>query len=267
MKNENDPSTTARLEFSHVSVAYNHQKVLEDICLEIPHGAQVAVVGPNGAGKSTLFKALIGLLPLDTGQIFIHGKPIGSHEDCVAYIPQREEVDWNFPVTVLDIVMMGRYNHFGWYKNPGKLDFQIVNNAMEKLGIIDIKNQPIGQLSGGQQQRAFLARALAQEPHILLLDEPFTGVDMTTQETTLQMLQDLKKENVTVLVSTHDLAMASERFSLVLLLNHKVISFGHPDEAFSSANLSSAFGHLVYQKDGIVIVDQCCPGEESRIIQ
>ncbi|MHC1784671.1 MAG: metal ABC transporter ATP-binding protein [Anaerolineaceae bacterium] len=259
---DQDCSSSARLEFDHVCVAYNHRRVLDDVSVEIPHGAQVAVVGPNGAGKSTLFKALTGLLPIESGQIFIHGRPLGSHEDCVAYIPQREEVDWNFPVTVQDVVMMGRYNRFGWFKNPRKLDFEITDRAMEMLGILDLKKQPIGQLSGGQQQRTFLARALAQEPHILLLDEPFTGVDLTTQETTLEMLAGLKKECVTVLVSTHDLNMASERFEQVLLLNHRVISFGRPEHAFSDKNLAAAFGHLVYQKDGLVLVDQCCPGDD-----
>jgi ABC-type Mn2+/Zn2+ transport system ATPase subunit len=133
---------------------------------------------------------------------------------------------------------------------------------MEMLGILDLKKQPIGQLSGGQQQRAFLARALAQEPHILLLDEPFNGVDLTTREATLEMLANLKKDCVTVLVSTHDLSMASERFEQVLLLNRRVIAMGRPEHVFTNENLADAFGSLVYQKDGLVVVDQCCPGEE-----
>jgi ABC-type Mn2+/Zn2+ transport system ATPase subunit len=253
---------SARLVFNHVNVSYNHQQVLRDISVEIAHGAQVAVVGPNGAGKSTLFKVLTGLLPADSGEIFIHGKPLRSHEDCVSYIPQREEVDWNFPVTVQDVVMMGRYNRFGWFKNPRNIDFEITDRAMEMLGILDLKKQPIGQLSGGQQQRAFLARALAQEPHILLLDEPFNGVDLTTREATLEMLANLKKDCVTVLVSTHDLSMASERFEQVLLLNRRVIAMGRPEHVFTNENLADAFGSLVYQKDGLVVVDQCCPGEE-----
>jgi manganese/iron transport system ATP-binding protein len=257
-----DPESSARLEFSHVSVAYNRQIVLDDITLEIAHGAQIAVVGPNGAGKSTLFKALTGLLPLESGRILIHGKSLRIHDDCVAYIPQREEVDWNFPVTVQDVVMMGRYNRFGWFKNPRKTDFEITDRAMERLGILNLKTKPIGQLSGGQQQRAFLARALAQQPHILLLDEPFTGVDLTTQEATLDMLAGLKKEGVTVLVSTHDLSLASERFEQVILLNHRLIAFGSPESTFSTENLANAFGHLVYRKDGLVLVDQCCPGDE-----
>jgi ABC-type Mn2+/Zn2+ transport system ATPase subunit len=259
-----DSLPSARLVFNHVCVSYEHQQVLDDISVEIPHGAQVAVVGPNGAGKSTLFKVLTGLLPSDSGEIFIHGKPLRSHDDCVAYIPQREEVDWNFPVTVQDVVMMGRYNRFGWLKNPRKMDFEITDRAMQVLGIQQLKNQPIGRLSGGQQQRAFLARALAQEPHILLLDEPFNGVDLTTRETTLEMLSNLKKECVTVLVSTHDLRMASERFEQVLLLNRRVIAYGRPEHVFTDENLAQAFGSLVYQKDGLVVVDQCCPGEDQE---
>ncbi len=255
----------ARLEFDHVTVSYNSHPALDDVSFEVSHGAQVAVVGPNGAGKSTLFKALVGLLPLRQGTICIHGQALGQHKDCVAYIPQREEVDWRFPVSVQDVVMMGRFGKVGWLTRPTARDQAIVRRSLEQMGIQKLASQPIGDLSGGQQQRVFLARALAQEPHILLMDEPFTAVDAATQEATLQLLQDLKKQQVTVLVSTHDLPMASERFEKVLLLNHKLVAYGAPEEVFVSANISAAFGHQVLYMDGAVIVDECCaPDEEGR---
>ena len=226
------PSEPARLEFDHVTVGYNGKAVLDDISFDVPHGAQVAVVGPNGAGKSTLFKALVGLLPLRSGQIRIHGLPLGQHQDCVAYIPQREEVDWRFPVTVWDVVMMGRLGKFGWFGHYSPKDREVVAQNLAELGITDLANRAIGELSGGQQQRVFLARALAQEPHILLMDEPFTGVDISTQEATLQLLENLKSRHVTVLVSTHDLNMASDRFELTALLNHRLVAFGPPRSVF-----------------------------------
>jgi ABC-type Mn2+/Zn2+ transport system ATPase subunit len=258
----------ARLELDHVTVSYNSHPALDDVTFEVPHGAQVAVVGPNGAGKSTLFKALVGLLPLRRGSICIHGQPLGQHKDCVAYIPQREEVDWRFPVTVGDVVMMGRFGKVGWLNRPSAEDQAIVRRSLEQMGIERLADQPIGDLSGGQQQRAFLARALAQEPHILLMDEPFTAVDSATQEATLQLLQDLKQMKVTVLVSTHDLPMASERFEKVLLLNHRLVAYGTPAEVFNNLNISAAFGHQVLHLDGAIIVDECCtPDEEPRRIQ
>jgi ABC-type Mn2+/Zn2+ transport system ATPase subunit len=253
----------ARLELDHVTVAYDGKPVLEDVSFEIPHGAQVAVVGPNGSGKSTLFKALVGLLPIRQGHILIHGQPIGHHQDCVAYVPQREDVDWRFPVTVRDVVMMGRYGKFNWYKQPSKEDKDLVQHSLEEMNIADLADRSIGELSGGQQQRAFLARALSQEPHILLMDEPFTGVDITTQETTLKLLDDLKAQKVTVLVSTHDLNMASNQFDRVILLNHRLVAYGSPQEVFSAANISFAFSGQVLKVGDAVVVDQCCGDEHT----
>lgn len=262
MKNVIISHEPARLEFDHVSVSYaGNRPALEELSFEIAHGAQVAVVGPNGAGKSTLFKALVGLLPLRNGAICIHGQPLGHHQDCVAYIPQREEVDWRFPVRVEDVVMMGRYGKFGWWKRPTATDHQIVQHSLVQLGIADLARRPIGELSGGQQQRVFLARALAQEPHILLMDEPFTGIDATTQEVTLRLLDDLRQKLVTVLVSTHDLALAAERFDKILLLNHRLIAYGSRSEVFTTTHVAAAFGGQVLYLDGSLVIDQCCPGE------
>src|SRR5512140_1925768 len=208
--------TPHRLEVDHADIGYGNNIVLHDLSFNVPHGSRVAVVGPNGAGKSTLFKALVGLLPLASGRILIHGEPLGNHKDCVAYVPQREEVDWRFPVTVGDVVAMGRYDR-GWLRPLSKYDRQVVARSLDQLGIPGLASRSIGELSGGQQQRVFLARALAQEPHILLMDEPFTGVDVTTQEATLNLLDDLRLAKVTAMIATHDLQLAAEKFDLILL--------------------------------------------------
>ena len=253
-----------RLEIESADIGYGDKTILHDLTFSVPHGTQVAVVGPNGAGKSTLFKALVGLLPLQKGRILIHGLSLGLHKDCVAYVPQREEVDWRFPVTVNDVVMMGRYDHQGWFKGASKNDKMVVEKSLTQMGIADFSTRSISALSGGQQQRVFLARALAQEPHILLMDEPFTGVDAPTQEATLKLLNDLRKTQVTVLISTHDLNLASTRFDFMLLLNHRLIAFGKPGEVMKRENLAKAFGpQLMIMPDGAVLVDDCCPPEES----
>jgi ABC-type Mn2+/Zn2+ transport system ATPase subunit len=257
---ENEP---ARMEFCDVSVGYDSALILQHLSFDVPHGARVAVVGPNGAGKSTLFKTLVGLLPLRSGNIKIHGQPLGTHLDCVAYVPQREEVDWNFPVTVFDVVMMGRFGRQGWLARPGKTDRQVVTRCLEQMGIAGLANSAISDLSGGQQQRVFLARALAQEPHILLMDEPFTGVDAATQETTLALLDVLRSHQVTALVSTHDLTLAAQRFDRVLLLNRRLVAYGTAAEVFQHEILESAFAGQALHLDGLLVVDQCCGDEEG----
>lgn len=259
--------TPHRLELQNINIGYGDKIVLRELSFQVPHGSRVAVVGPNGAGKSTLFKALVGLLPLQQGNIFIHGEALGLHQDCVAYVPQREEVDWRFPVTVEDVVMMGRFAQMGWLKRTTSHDRDAVQKSLMQMGIADLAEQSIGQLSGGQQQRAFLARAIAQEPHILLMDEPFTGVDVTTQEATLRLLDHLQEKKVTAIVSTHDLNLASSRFDLALLLNHRLIAFGAPREVFTKENLAQAFGNsLLVMENGMMLVDECCPPDEQFTI-
>ena len=249
-----------RLEAQNVSVGYGDKIVLHDLTFNVPHGARVAVVGPNGAGKSTLFKALVGLLPLQAGSIYIHGLPLNAHKDCVAYVPQREEVDWRFPVTVRDVVMMGRYDHQGWFRHSSRVDKQVVKRSLDQMDIGSFSGHSISDLSGGQQQRVFLARALAQEPHILLMDEPFSGVDVTTQDATLKLLDDLRGAEVTAMISTHDLNLAASKFDLMLLLNHYLIAFGEPGEVLKQENLARAFGRqLMILPDGTAVVDDCCP--------
>jgi manganese/iron transport system ATP-binding protein len=263
------PEEPARLEMHHVTVIYGGHLALEDMTAQVPHGARVAVVGPNGAGKSTLFKALMGLVPLYAGQIFIHGQPLGSHHDCVAYVPQREEVDWRFPVTVADVVMMGRYGHLGWLRRPTARDWAIVQRSLEQLGIAELAERPIGELSGGQQRRTFLARALAQEPHILLMDEPFTGVDVATLEATLQVLDHLRDAQVTVLLSTHDLNLAATYFDQVMLLNRRLIRYGSPEEVLTPETIVETFGGQVFWLESrdegprMATASHCCPSEQS----
>lgn len=250
------PNVPHRLEVQNASIGYGDKIVLHNLTFNVPEGARVAVVGPNGAGKSTLFKALVGLLPLSAGKVFIHGLPLGNHKDCVAYVPQREDVDWKFPVTVGDVVMMGRYDHQGWIGGASRADRQVVRHALQQMGISDLAGNSIHDLSGGQQQRVFLARAVAQEPHILLMDEPFTGVDLTTQETTLDLLDQLRAAEVTVMIATHDLNLAADKFDLLLLLNHALIAFGTPAEVMRQEYLARAFGpEMTVLADGSVVVD------------
>jgi ABC-type Mn2+/Zn2+ transport system ATPase subunit len=248
------------LELLDVSVFYGAQLALDSVSFRVEEGTQVAVVGPNGAGKSTLFKAMVGLLPVASGELLIGGRPFGEFRD-IAYVPQREDVDWRFPVTVLDVVAMGRYGRGRWLKRLARADRQVVHDCMERMGILGLGQRSIGELSGGQQQRVFLARALAQQPRVLLLDEPFTGVDLATREATLDLLNDLRKTSVTVLLSTHDLDLAMERFEQVALLSGRLIGFGRPQEVFTERNLQAAFGGQMVVVDGkMVVVDQCCGG-------
>lgn len=262
------PTTPAHLQVRELTVTYGDgsKPALYEVSFSVPEGTRVAVVGPNGAGKSTLFKALVGLLPIQRGEVLIHDVPSGAHQECIAYVPQREEVDWRFPVNVNDVVMMGRYRTLGWLKRPGKTDRDAARRALAQLGITDLTNQPIGELSGGQQQRVFLARALAQEPHILLMDEPFTGVDVTTQETTLELLNELQARGVTLIVSTHDLNLAAARFDRVLLLNHRVVAYGEPRQVFTDENLMRAYGAHAMFLDGKLVVDDCCPPDEHHAL-
>jgi ABC-type Mn2+/Zn2+ transport system ATPase subunit len=254
----------ARLELCNVTVSYDGRPALLDVSFSVPHGAQWAVVGPNGSGKSTLFKALVGLLPLRAGRVLIHEEPLGLEKECVAYVPQREEVDWRFPVTVRDVVMMGRFGRQGWFRRAGAEDRRVVALSLEQMGIAELAGEPIGELSGGQQQRVFLARALAQEPHVLLMDEPFTGVDVATQEAVLGVLETLRAREVTVMVSTHDLNLAATRFDGVVLLNTRLVAAGTPAQVFTPAMVAQAFGGQVLLLDGALVVDRCCPPDDPE---
>jgi ABC-type Mn2+/Zn2+ transport system ATPase subunit len=254
----------ATLKIENVAVKYDGRMVLEKVSFSVPHGSRVAVVGPNGAGKTTLFKALVSLLPLARGSIRIHGEPLGHHLDCVAYVPQKEEVDWRFPLTVEDVVTMGRYGKNGWLRAITREDREHVGSALKRLGIQNLATTGIAELSGGQQQRVFLARAIAQNPHILLMDEPFTGVDTRTQQALLDLLDELSHEDVTILVATHDLDLALDRFDYTALLNKHLVAFGPSKKVFSEENIERAFGKQAVNIKGKLIIDHCCPPDRER---
>jgi ABC-type Mn2+/Zn2+ transport system ATPase subunit len=253
-------AAAACLRLEDVSVSYGGKPALDRVTLSVPHGAQVAIVGPNGAGKSTLFKTLVGLLPVRSGTVLLRDQAPGRNGDIIAYVPQREEIDWGFPVTVHDVVMMGRYGRLGWLRRPGAADREVVARCLEELGIAELEKRAIGELSGGQQQRVFLARALAQEPHVLLLDEPFTGVDIGAREALLALLARLREQSITVLVSTHDMETAAKRFELAALLKGRLIAYGEPAAVFTPEHLSEAFGGHALFVGGMVVIDECCPG-------
>jgi manganese/zinc/iron transport system ATP- binding protein len=244
------PSTTAAaaqalaappIHARNVTVSYDGRPVLRSASFELPAGTMTGVVGPNGAGKSTLLKAILGLVPLDAGQIDIFGRPIDDQRNRVAYVPQKQSVDWEFPVTVFDVVLMGRYGRLGLMGRPSRADREFAQRALEKVGMSDFLQRHIRQLSGGQQQRVFLARALCQQADILLLDEPFGGVDAATEQAIFALIDELTGAGKTVLVVNHDLSVL-DRFDLVVLLNQRVVAFGPTAEAATNENLRRAYG-------------------------
>jgi ABC-type Mn2+/Zn2+ transport system ATPase subunit len=247
------------LDVRKISARYNGHFALEDITFHLHAGERIAVVGPNGAGKSTLFKVIAGVLQPSGGDVKIFGSTPRGHV-CIAYIPQRSQVDWNFPVSVADVVMMGRIAQLGPFGWPKKRDWNFVHHALGIVELDDLSKRQIGELSGGQQQRMFIARALAQEAELMLMDEPFTGLDSPSQEGILALLDELKRQNVTVMVATHDLEQASEYFDRIMLLNHRLIGFGPPDEVLQTEKLVQAYGGRLRSVDGdkVLAVDDCC---------
>ena len=237
--------TAPPIEIHDLTVSYDQKPVLWNIDVEIPEGALVGIIGPNGAGKSTLLKACMGLLDLSSGWVKIYGDPIEQQRETVGYIPQREEIDWDFPITVSDLVLMGRYGHLGLLRRPGAKDRLVADEALEQVGMTAFADRQIANLSGGQQQRIFLARALAQESRIYLMDEPFAGVDATTEKTIVKLLEQMRSESGTLLVVHHDLQTASEYFDHLLLLNRRMVAFGPTEEVFTEELLRKTYGgHL-----------------------
>jgi manganese/iron transport system ATP-binding protein len=247
-----------------LGVRYESGPALEEVTFDLTVGDRLAVVGPNGAGKSTLLMVIAGVLDASEGQVQIFGNDPGGHI-CIAYIPQRSQVDWSFPVTVSDVVMMGRVGKMGLFRNPGRKDWEIVNLALETVRMDHLSKRQISQLSGGQQQRMFIARALAQEAELMLMDEPLSGLDANTQEEVFDILDQLKAAGVTVVVSLHDLKLASERFDRVMLLNKRMLGIGSPEAVLTSEELLKAYGghlHLVATDDGLLALgDTCCEDE------
>jgi ABC-type Mn2+/Zn2+ transport system ATPase subunit len=245
------------LKVDNLTVKYNGKYALEDVSFSVQQGERVAIVGPNGAGKSTLFKALVGLLHPTRGTLNANGAEFG-------YVTQRSVVDWSFPVTVHDTVMMGRIAKMGWLRWQRPRDREIVRQCLSQVGMLEYANTQIAQLSGGQQQRVFIARALAQEATILLMDEPFSGVDAPSTEAIMEIVEHLPDHGVTVMVSTHDLNLAAERFDRLALLNRQMIAYGPPQEVISSHSLAAAYGgQALWRGDdyAMVLGDIDCCGE------
>ncbi len=230
------------IEATDLTVAYQEKPVLWDVDLEAPEGVLMAVVGPNGAGKSTLMKTILGLVPAAAGQVRVYGKPYEEQRHLVGYVPQRGSVDWDFPTDALDVVTMGLYRRLGWIKRPGKAERAAALEALDKVGMADFADRQISQLSGGQQQRVFLARALVQNAQVYLMDEPFAGVDATTERAIIGLLRELRRQGKTVLVVHHDLQTVPEYFDWVTLLNVRRIASGPVAEAFTEDNLRRAYG-------------------------
>jgi manganese/zinc/iron transport system ATP- binding protein len=240
-----EPTDPPAVEVRDLTVAYHDQPVLWDLDLQVPKGVLMAVVGPNGAGKTTLLRAILGLVTPAAGDILINGRSYLEERQRVGYVPQRESVDWDFPTSVLDVVMMGRYGALGWIRRPGKRERDEAVDALARVGIADFAHRQISQLSGGQQQRVFLARALAQAAEVYFMDEPFQGVDATTERAIVEILKELRQRGKTVVVVHHDLQTVPEYFDWVTLLNVRRIASGPVDDVYTDQNLRLAYGGKV----------------------
>ena len=239
------PARDAAVSVHDLTVAYREQPVLWDIDLEIPAGVLAAVVGPNGAGKTTLLKSLLDLVPSVSGRVRFHGEPFRERRREVAYVPQRGSVDWDFPTTVLDVVTMGTYRRLGWLRRPGRTERDAALKSLARVGMADLACRQISELSGGQQQRVFLARALVQDARVYVMDEPFQGVDATTERTIITLLKELRAEGRTVVVVHHDLQTVPDYFDWVALLDVRLVAAGPVDEVFTQENLRLAYGGRV----------------------
>ena len=252
------------LEAHELTVRYDGRAALEDVTFHLHAGERVAVVGPNGAGKSTLFKVVAGVLAPTSGTVTVSGSRPISHV-CIGYVPQRTHVDWNFPVNVADVVMMGRSAKLGAFRWPSRRDWEFVRGALDTVELSDLRTRQISELSGGQQQRMFIARALAQEAELMLMDEPLTGLDLPAQEGILNLLDKLQKQNVTVMVATHDLDQAGKHFDRVMLLNRKLLGFGLSADVLKPEILLKAYGGRLkmVSADGNLLAmdDTCCDDE------
>lgn len=269
-----DPQTPS-LQMTEVSVAYaagaqdisvtaaggnGRLHALQNITFTAQQGERIAVVGPNGAGKSTLFKLIVGTIKPSQGQVEVFGHGPTGHI-CIGYVPQRNEIDWSFPVTVEDVVMMGRVGQIGLFRWPRRADWDVVRQSLARVEADHLAKKQIGELSGGQQQRIFIARALAQEAELLLLDEPLNGLDMPSQQTIFNILDKLRPDGVTVLVATHDLQLAADRFDKIMLLNKEMVAFAEPTAVLTSENLLQAYGgqvHVLNENNQTILLDDCC---------
>jgi manganese/iron transport system ATP-binding protein len=247
LSTKNSANILTQINITHLNVNYRTQEALRDINCTIKPGKITGIFGPNGAGKSTLMKALLGLAPIKNGQIIYQNQPLTQQLEKIAYVPQRSQIDWNYPATVWDVVMMGRVKKTGLLRNFSAVSRQIATQALTKVGIEALKNRPIGELSGGQQQRVFLARALTQEAEIFCFDEPFVGIDQKTQTIIFAILQELAKANKIVLVVNHDLGESITHFDDLILLNCELIATGSRQQVLTENNLNRAYsGKVMY---------------------
>jgi manganese/zinc/iron transport system ATP- binding protein len=235
-------SVAAPLSIHDMTVAYHRKPVLWDIDFDAPEGRLIGIVGPNGAGKSTLIKAVLDLVPRASGRVLFYGKPYRQQLKLVGYVPQRESVDWEFPVHALDVVLMGCYGSIGWFKRPSRAHRATAMHALERVGMADFASRQISQLSGGQQQRVFLARALAQDARLYLMDEPFAGVDVATEKAIVQLLRTLRSQGKTVIVVHHDLHTVPQYFDHLILLNMRIVASGPTEVVFTEENLQQTYG-------------------------
>lgn len=238
------------IEIQNINVFYkNGHEALHDASCQIPEGSITALLGVNGSGKTTLFRSIMGILKINSGKIIIDGQSpeIAIKNNLISYVPQYDDIDWDFPILVKDVVMMGRYSYMNFMRKPNPVDYKIVEESLKKVGMDDLNNRQIGELSGGQKKRVFIARALAQESKILLLDEPFTGVDSKTQETILELIKQERDKNKIILISTHDLNIVPEICDRTILINKTVQVEGLTQDVFTKENLVNTFGnHLNY---------------------
>ncbi|NMG05519.1 metal ABC transporter ATP-binding protein [Brasilonema sp. UFV-L1] len=252
------------IDVENMTVAYHGKVALHGASLQLKANSIYGLVGMNGSGKSTLFKAIMGFVKPTTGRVLINGLPIRmvQKNNLVAYVPQSEEVDWNFPVSVYDVVMMGRYGYMNILRIPSTTDKKVVRESLERVQMWEMRDRQIGELSGGQKKRAFFARALAQQGTVLLLDEPFTGVDIKTEKTMIDLLLELRDMGHTILISTHDLASITTFCDQVVLINRTILAYGNTCEVFTEENLSRTFGgslsDLPFSKSRIT-----CENQES----
>ncbi len=253
------------LEVHDLTVSYHKKPVLWGVDLTIPKGVLVGIIGPNGAGKSTLIKAAMGLVPASSGHVHIFGRPLDEVRNLVSYVPQRESVDWDFPASVFDVVLMGRYAKLGLFQRPRRSDKEIALDCLRKVGMEALKDRQISQLSGGQQQRVFLARALAQKADIYFMDEPFVGVDAATEASIIELLREMRSEGKTVLVVHHDLQSASKYFDWIVLLNMRLVASGKTSEVFTADLLTQTYGGnlTLLVEMGKLIQNQEFPTRES----
>lgn len=254
----NNNNSNIAIDIQNLTISYHKKPAVRSVELKIPAGYIVGIIGPNGAGKSTLLKGILGLIPKVNGTVIIEGNPVRKMLKKISYIPQKESFDWDFPVVVYDVVMMGRYPHLSVIGKPGKKDHEKVIEALRKVDMLEYKDRQIRFLSGGQQQRIFLARSLAQESDILLLDEPFVGVDAATERAIFQLMRNLKNENKTILVVHHDLAKVNQYFDYLVMINQRLVAFGKTDQVFNSENLDKTYGGrlTILQKSDQLIDEQ-----------